>query len=109
MSRNQYFSSLIIVLEINDIRVSMLTLNDARFYSRCLKRRLFLKMVSANSYRKQFAFFQAQIAKGAKSNILCKLCARKLFFKKSPQIPSSTNNERGKIQHFGVQTLMHSY
>ena len=48
MSRNQYFSSLIIVLEVNDVRVSMLTLNDARFYSRCLKRKLVLKIVSAN-------------------------------------------------------------
>ena len=48
MSRNQYFSSLIIVLEVNDVRVSMLTLNDAQFYSRCLKKRLFLKIVSAN-------------------------------------------------------------
>ena len=48
MSRNQYLSSLIILLEVNDVRVSMLTLHYAQFYSRCLKRRLFLKIVSAN-------------------------------------------------------------
>ena len=49
MSRNQYFSSLIMLLDVNDVRVSMqLTLHDAQFYSRCLKRRLFLKIVSAN-------------------------------------------------------------
>ena len=57
-------------------------LNAVKFYFRCSKRRLFVKIVWANKYRKQFKFFQVPIVKGAKSNIFtCKLCSGKLFLK----------------------------
>ena len=74
----------------------------------------FLKIVWADFLVEQFALFYVRIVKRTKSDtITCKLCAWVIFIKWSclldycviTRIPSRTNQERGKLQHFLVETM----